>query len=235
MALIDKLTAIGDAIRGKTGKTDLIKLDDMPNEIASITTGGGGHELEDGLVSRTVTEYINDRVTEIGNYVFANNSTIQKVSCANVEVVGASAFNTATALVEVNLPKAKIFTATPFIKCTSLRSIALPNCSSIPAFKGCTKLEKADFGSSELTEKPYITANVFQDTAISTIILRCNAVFPLPSVDTFNKTPFAVGGTGGVVYVPQARIEQYQTATNWSVLFEAGTCTFLPIEGSEYE
>ena len=42
MALIDKLTAIGDAIRAKTGGTELLTLDAMPNEIASIETGGGG-------------------------------------------------------------------------------------------------------------------------------------------------------------------------------------------------
>lgn len=35
------LTAIGDAIRAKTGKTDLIPLDQMPTEIASIQSGGG--------------------------------------------------------------------------------------------------------------------------------------------------------------------------------------------------
>ena len=41
MALTDKLSAIGDAIRVKTGKTDLIPLDQMPTEIASIQSCGG--------------------------------------------------------------------------------------------------------------------------------------------------------------------------------------------------
>lgn len=36
------LSAIAKAIREKTGKTDLIAPGDMPAEIASITTGGGG-------------------------------------------------------------------------------------------------------------------------------------------------------------------------------------------------
>ena len=38
MALTDKLSAIGDAIRAKTGKTGKLTLDQMPNEIKSITT-----------------------------------------------------------------------------------------------------------------------------------------------------------------------------------------------------
>ena len=36
------LTAIGNSIREKTGKTDLIAPGDMPSEITSITTGGSG-------------------------------------------------------------------------------------------------------------------------------------------------------------------------------------------------
>ena len=42
MALTDKLTAIADAIRGKTGGTDGLTLDQMATEIAGIEAGGGG-------------------------------------------------------------------------------------------------------------------------------------------------------------------------------------------------
>lgn len=38
MALIDKLNAIGEAIRAKTGKSEKLTLDEMPIEIGSITT-----------------------------------------------------------------------------------------------------------------------------------------------------------------------------------------------------
>ena len=41
MALINKLSDIGNAIREKTGKTDLLTLDQMPEEIKGIETGGG--------------------------------------------------------------------------------------------------------------------------------------------------------------------------------------------------
>lgn len=41
MALTDKLTAIANAIRARTGKTESLTLDQMPTEIESITTGGG--------------------------------------------------------------------------------------------------------------------------------------------------------------------------------------------------
>lgn len=42
MALTDKLTAIADAIRGKTGVTDALTLDAMAAAIAAIEVGSGG-------------------------------------------------------------------------------------------------------------------------------------------------------------------------------------------------
>ena len=42
MSVNEKMTAIADAIRGKTGKTDRLTLDQMAAEIAGITGGGGG-------------------------------------------------------------------------------------------------------------------------------------------------------------------------------------------------
>ena len=50
MALTDKLSAIGDAIREKTGGTDLLTLDQMPAEISNIQGGGGG-EVEPIVLS----------------------------------------------------------------------------------------------------------------------------------------------------------------------------------------
>lgn len=44
MALTDKLTAIANAIRAKTGKTESLTLEQMPTEIESITTGGGSSD-----------------------------------------------------------------------------------------------------------------------------------------------------------------------------------------------
>ncbi len=41
MALTNKLSAIGNAIREKTGGTELLTLDQMPAEIANIQSGGG--------------------------------------------------------------------------------------------------------------------------------------------------------------------------------------------------
>lgn len=98
MALTDKLTAIADAIRGKTGKTDGLTLDQMATEIAGIEAGGGGSggTMESGEfvgvqgslnipVSSKKTyvmmypQNVNDENGNVGriSYLFANEGNFQ--------------------------------------------------------------------------------------------------------------------------------------------------------------
>jgi hypothetical protein len=56
MALTDKLKAIADAIRSKTGRTDAMQLDDMPDEILSIS-GGSDPFPYSGLNPQLVAEH----------------------------------------------------------------------------------------------------------------------------------------------------------------------------------
>lgn len=56
MALTDKLTAIADAVRAKTGGAELLTLDEIAAAIASIDAGGGGGGASGiVLVDETVT------------------------------------------------------------------------------------------------------------------------------------------------------------------------------------
>lgn len=81
MALTNKLTAIGDAIREKTGKEDLLTLDQMPIEIRSIETGGeGGYEppveafnLTGDLSYRFANNGWNWFIKDFGNRITTNN------------------------------------------------------------------------------------------------------------------------------------------------------------------
>mgnify|MGYP003289745933 CR=1 FL=1 len=72
MALTDKLIAIADAIRGKTGKTDEMTLDQMVTEISGIEGGGGSGDFS----------YVNDNyemwsgVITVGPNTVANLDTM---------------------------------------------------------------------------------------------------------------------------------------------------------------
>ena len=145
MALTDKLSAIADAIRDKTGKTDGLTLDQMPNEISNIQSGGGGggdRTMEDGLVARTLTEYINNTVTSIGNYAFGNFTSLEYVSLPNVtEIVGGNHFASCTNLRSVNIPKLKTSISSSgnnFRGCTSLTELRFPLYNGILSVSGCT-------------------------------------------------------------------------------------------------
>ena len=66
-------------------------------------------------------------------------------------------------------------------------------------------------------------------------MLRKTSVTTLGNVAHFDGTPFASGGTGGTLYVPQALIADYQAATNWSTILGYANNKILPIEGSIYK
>ena len=120
-------------------------------------------------------------------------------------------FNGASSLLRVHFPSVKT--------------------ADLAALTGVASLTTAIFDS--LTS---VSASMFSSCSnLTIVVLKRNSLVSLSNISAFNGTPFASGGTGGKVYVPQELVEQYQKATNWSVLYEAGTCEFVAIEGSEYE
>lgn len=80
------------------------------------------------------------------------------------------------------------------------------------------------------------TSWMFHDTALlRNVVIKCQKVTTLSGGWSAN----AWGGiynnpTESTIWVPSALVSDYQTATNWSALYDAGV-TFAPIEGSIYE
>lgn len=107
MALTDKLSAIGNAIRAKTGKTEMLTLDQMPVEIASIVTGGGGGEDLAACIDRSITSIVVPSiVTKIGMHAFDSCEQLVNVSLHNgITEIDRYAFNWNTELVSCPLPE----------------------------------------------------------------------------------------------------------------------------------
>ena len=91
MALTDKLSAIGDAIRIKTGKTDLIPLDQMPTEIESVWNAGykeAYNEMKLAVDMSDETYRFNEKVTSYPsnwynmnlNFTDANGASYKKIA-----------------------------------------------------------------------------------------------------------------------------------------------------------
>lgn len=108
-------------------------------------------------------------------------------------------------------PKVTDFSVDMFRNCTSLLGVEMSSVTTIrqTCFSGCT-----EFGL---------------------LVIRKNGVPTLSNISAFGNTKFASGKAGGILYVPQAQIANYQAATNWSTILGYSTNQILPIEGSIYE
>lgn len=100
------------------------------------------------------------------------------------------------------------------------------------AFSGCSNLELLDLGYVQRSSPNCI----YNCRKLTKLILRYPNGFALQNTGHFNNSPFmGYNGLTGTAYVPSALIESYKTATNWSTLYNNGTCNFAAIEGSIYE
>lgn len=206
------------------------------NEVTVNTAieSGGGEDTLSQLWNKTLVRCSNDNVQELGNYFFANNPYLVSVDLPNVYRPYDYTFENCTNLTSVNLPKAIYVGPRSHSNNTSLTGVSYPSAATIytGAFMNATMLKWVDIGvtTNFVRTQAFLGCNSFD-----TLILRGNEVSTLSNINNFNGGAFNVGGEGGTIYVPSALIEAYKTATNWSVLYEAGRCNFVAIEGSEYE
>lgn len=245
MALISKLEAIGDAIREKTGGTDLLTLDGMAEAIAGIQAGGGGDA--DDMVMGTITEYSSDNVTTIRDNAFSECGSITAVSFPNATYIGGYAFEKCKKLTSVNLPNVTSSDNYVFTGCEKLKTVNLPKITHVGSylFSSCknltsinlpsvTRLDGQAFGTCEKLE----TAKIPNVTHISNYsFIRCyslvalvieqtDGVCNLVNTDAFSDCYHILGTVNskynpeglkdGYIYVPDALVEDYKAATKWS-------------------
>lgn len=113
---------------------------------------------------------------------------------SNITSIGTSAFNKCTSLTSMYLPSSITrVTSRTFYGCSNIEEITYDggNIDEVGsyAFYGCSKLNKLVF--SNITQVPTLT-----------------------NVNAFTNTPIKTGT--GYVYVPDALITQFQSASNWS-------------------
>ena len=113
----------------------------------------------------------------------------------------------------------------------SAPSVTSQSSNTSSTFASDSNIETIDIGSW-----PRIGGNEFQNCSkLKVLILRRSSVAALASTNAFTGTPFASGGTGGTLYVPNALISSYQGASNWSTILGYANNSIVKIEGSAYE
>lgn len=171
----------------------------------------GDEALTDSIITRTITEIVDDTVDKIGEYAFYGCEELVSAEFPAVETIGYNSFSGCVALPAANFPAAKFVNMTAFYGCSALASVSLPAVLLIheSAFGMCTALTEAD-----LPVATQVGDRAFSGSGLKTLILRNTAGVATAGVYPLGNTPIASGG--GYIYVPSALVASYKAATNWS-------------------
>lgn len=135
MALTDKLVAIGDAIREKTGTTEAITLEDMAITVSSlpvIKEGITWDEFNENGEVIKATYYTNsNKIKDAAFYVMKNNPGVYTNTKTinfpeTITEIGESAFSYCTSLESVDFSNIEIINRSAFLGCSSLALSAVP-------------------------------------------------------------------------------------------------------------
>lgn len=121
----------------------------------------GDHSYEDALIAGTATEYVNDRVTAVGQYAFSSNKTLQKVKFANALTIGQGAFQQCSALIEADLGSVTTIGETAFYGCSNLRKLILRS-DSVVTLGGSAVFSNSSFSTYGWVYVPAALQNAYQ-------------------------------------------------------------------------
>ena len=175
--------------------------------------GGGDHADEDAIVSRTITEYTNDRVTSIGQSAFRYCFALITVDFSQATSIGEHAFDRCSNLTSVDFPAATSIEGSAFEYCSNLTSVDFPAATSIgqSALFSCSNLTSVDFPAATSIKGGALA----YCRKLTSLILRVTTqVCTLSNTNAFDSTPIKSGT--GYIYVPAALVDSYKTATNWT-------------------
>ena len=205
----------GAAFRG----CEALALTSLPSGVTNI-----GPNAFENCYALTLTT-LPSSVTTIGTGTFLCCDHITSISCDG-EITSMSTSNFCgssshpMALTSASFPNMKI-------------SALYYNFGNSTAANACQQLTFADIGKTASLQ-----ANAFANCyKLQTLVLRkTESICTMASSGLFANTPMSgYNGLTGTVYVPNDLISTYQTATNWSTLYNNGTVTFVKIEGSAYD
>ena len=239
MSVIDKLNQIKSckedikqAIIDKGVDMTNVAFTEYATKISEIQAGGSGDT--DYLDMRNNLTNYYSTVEIVGGYAFARCSSLQSVNLPICRYVEGSTFTYCSSLQSVNLPMCRDVEGFAFNFCKSLQSVNLPICGYIgySTFANCSSLQYANLPmcgyignftftncsslqSVNLQICSYLGNSAFSYCkSLSILDLRSTYSCTLSNSGAFSRTQFASGI--GSIYVHNAVLSQFQTATNWT-------------------
>lgn len=231
--LTDAINALTTYANSVTGASDTT-LSDAVDTLVDGYGGGGGWETEDILLGRAPTGdvVVNSAIPAYG---FAGRTGITKIKSNSTYDLTSGAYGIISnnGSFDLYAPNVKNCVNYACTQNPGLIRFSAPSLTGAGAnfLRQNQNMTVADLGSIATLN----ATAMYGCTALKTIILRkSNAVTQLSSTGALQNTPFYTNGSGGTVYCPSALISAYQTATNWSTLYNGGTVTFVALENSAY-
>ena len=236
------LTATANAIRSKTGSAVSLPWNLSTGFAAAVESipAGGDTSTEDGLVTRTLSQYTNSRVQTIGDYAFLLFPSLVSVNFPSCATIGQNAFQNCTSLENADFPSCTDIGYSAFHGCSALQSLSFPACTGIgiSAFAVCTALSSVYFpacttigayaftGCTALSSVYFpaytsISSRAFQNCfKLVSLYLLNSSVCGLAMSNAFASTPIAgysaSAGRYGSIYVPASLLTVYKSSTNWA-------------------
>lgn len=173
------------------------------------------------------------KVTSIGNDCFNSSRTLVTFDVPNLQRAGGNSLVYCPLTNLHILPEFERFNSTIGFRDARFTVFALPKINNAVTnmFLNCNNVVTVDIGPNLAN----IPSQMFNGNAV-----LANIIFRRTSLVTLQNANGLWGNTNEppvhkVIYVPSALISSYQTASNWSTLYNAGYITFSAIEGSQYE
>lgn len=176
----------------------------------AVPASGGDVDKTAAFLDGTITAYSNSELTEIREKAFYHCNKLTSVDLPNVTTLGADAFHTCTWLETVNIPKLAAIPYQCFYYGYSLPDkLVFPVCKSVAGYAiSYAETKILDIlGGGQIESFAFYRASSF-----TTLILRNTE-----TITTLQSAPSSVWQdyTAVTVYVPDALLESYKTATNW--------------------
>lgn len=202
----------------------------------TVNVSGGGASIDDfvsGAVPTGATTL--QSATSIMDYGLAYRGSMTSLFAPYVTTIGHNALFNCTGLTSISFPLLTSFSGDYALSgCTGLTNVSFPSLNNIlrsRTFNNCSNLATADLGNcTQVTNQALINT-----TKLRTLVLRkSDAICSLAAWSSNALGGIYNNPTASTIYVPNALLSTYQTASNWSSAYNAGV-TFAKIEGSIYE
>lgn len=216
----------------ETGQEIVNSLEEINNSMGDYIASNNPYYAY--LEDRKIGTLVSTEITKVRDYGLYDRKSLIAIDLPKCVSVGEDAFSY-TALSSVNLPECTNVGFHAFLSISLLLSVDLPKCITIGeyAFSSCEKLQNVNIPKCtiiknaafqycnlkkiDLNVVEKIEAYAFSHCELLDCvkILNTETVCVLVDKIAFNSTPIANGT--GYIYVPDALVNDYKKATNWSV------------------